>query len=89
MLKPKAFTIVEALLMLGLLTVFAMVAAALYIRQPAELNEDEAKWRSEGGDATRLSSGLPAVQDSSLAPPEMTSDTEIQLDKTAPAKQAP
>lgn len=89
MLKPKAFTIVEALLMLGLLTVFAMVAAALYIRQPNELNEVEAKWRSEGGDATRLSSGLPAVQDPSLAPPEMTSDTEIQLDKTAPAKEAP
>lgn len=87
--KPKAFTIVESLLMLGLLTVFTMVAAALYLRQPAELNEEEAKWRSEGGDATRLSSGLPAVQDPSLAPPEMTSDTEIRLDKTAPANQVP
>lgn len=75
--------------MLGLLTVLAMVTAALWMRAPASQSAEEREWQTRGGDATQLSPALPVARDPSLAPPEMTSDTEIQLDKTAPAKQAP
>jgi len=80
-----AFTILESLLMLVLLTVFSMVCAALWIKAPTGIDEDELKWRSEGGDATKLTPALPAVDDPDLVP-EMTTDTEIRLDKTAPAQ---
>jgi hypothetical protein len=82
----QAFTILESLLMLVLLTVFSMVCAALWIKAPAGVDEDELKWRSEGGDAMKLTPGLPAIDDPDLVP-EMTSDTEIRLEKEAPAKE--
>ncbi len=74
--------------MLGLLTVLAMVAAALWMRAPASQSEEEIEWQSRGGDATQLSPALPVARDPGLTP-EMTSDTEIRLDKTASPKQEP
>lgn len=80
----RAFSILESLLMLLLLTVFSMVCAALWIKAPTGVDENELKWRSEGGDAMKLTPGLPAVDDPDLVP-DMTSDTEIRLEKQAPA----
>ncbi len=74
--------------MLGLLTVFTMVSVALWIKQPASMSEEERRWHAEGGDASQLTPGLPSAEDPSLIP-EMTSDTEIQLEKVAPPQQAP
>jgi hypothetical protein len=66
--------------MLVLLTAFSMVCVALWMKPPTALDEDEMKWRSEGGDALKLTPGLPAVDDPDLIP-EMTSDTELKLEK--------
>lgn len=84
----RGFSILEALLMLGLLTVFTMVLVALWIKQPASLSEEEKRWQSLGGDASQLTPGLPTAEDPLLVP-EMTSDTEIQLEKVAPPRETP
>jgi hypothetical protein len=84
----RGFSILEALLMLGLLTVFTMVLVALWIKQPASLSEEEKRWQSSGGDASQLTPGLPTVEDPSLVP-EMTSDTEIRLEKVVPPRETP
>ncbi len=84
---PGGFTLLESAFMLVLLTVFSMVCVALWIKPPTGVDENELKWRSEGGDAMKLSPGLPAVDDPDLLP-NMTSDTEIRLEKAAPAKDA-
>lgn len=73
--------------MLLLLTVFSMVCVALWLKAPAEVDKAELQWRSEGGDAMKLTPGLPAVDDPALVP-DMTSDTEIRLEKQAPAKES-
>ena len=46
------------------------------------------KLHAEGGDASQLTPGLPSAEDPSLIP-EMTSDSEIQLEKVVPPQQAP
>lgn len=74
--------------MLGLLTVFTMVSVALWIKQPTSMSEEERRWHAEGGDASQLTPGLPSAEDPSLIP-EMTSDSEIQLEKVVPPQQAP
>lgn len=84
----RGFSILEALLMLGLLTIFSMVSVALWIKQPATMSEEERRWHSEGGDASQLTPGLPTTEDSPLVP-EMTSDSEIRLEKEAPLREAP
>lgn len=84
----RGFSILEALLMLGLLTVFTMVSVALWIKQPTSMSEEERRWHAEGGDASQLTPGLPSAEDPSLIP-EMTSDSEIQLEKVVPPQQAP
>lgn len=80
----QAFTTLESLVMLAMLTIFSMVCVALWIKAPTGLDENDLKWRSEGGDATKLTPGLPVVDDPDFVP-EMTSDTEIRLEKQAPA----
>ena len=72
--------------MLLLLTVFSMVCVALWIKTPTGVDVDELKWRAEGGDAMKLTPGLPAVEDPDLVP-DLTSDTEIRLEKEAPSKE--
>ena len=86
--RIRAFTILEALLMLSLLTALTMIAVAIWIKPPASQSVEEIEWQSRGGDATQLSPAAPVARDPRLMP-EMTTDTEIRLDKTAPAKQSP
>ncbi len=87
LVSRRGFTVLESLLVLVLLTVLTVVSTALWIKAPASTSDEELRWMSEGGDASRLSPGLPSAEDPGLLP-DMTSDTEIQLNKDA-AKQAP
>jgi len=83
---PRGFTIVEALLMLVLLTLLTMVSIALWIKKPAESTDDDLRWSAEGGDATKLTPALPVAEDPDMVP-DLSSDLESRPEKASP--QAP
>jgi hypothetical protein len=84
--SARAFSVIEALFMLLLLTVFTMVSAAIWIKQPSQTSdEEEVRWVSEGGDASKITPGLPLSEDPGLVP-DLTPDVEITLDKAGNGK---
>lgn len=82
----RGFTIVEALLMLVLLTMLTMVSVALWLKKPAQTSDEDLRWNAEGGDATKLTPALPVAEDPDMVP-DLSSDLESRPEKASP--QAP
>ncbi|HCN29349.1 MAG TPA: hypothetical protein DIT64_11475 [Verrucomicrobiales bacterium] len=67
--------------MLAILTVFSMICTAIWLKPGPMVDNEDATWKADGGDSSRLTPGLPVADDPDFLP-EMSSDLEIRLEKS-------